>query len=306
MTKNGRYRIQTVVSMTGVSAATLRAWERRYGLPRPARSGAAYRLYSDRDVESILQLRDLCARGMAPSEAARLINEGAVPKAVLAASTPEPVAGGPYVQLVAASLRAITACDSRELEQVLQRARLGMTAVELLDQLVAPVMHEVGERWHRGKLSVAAEHLASEQLGTLARELLRLLRPAEDRGSVVLACLAWETHTLALYLVGARLAQWGLQPLLLGGRLPAEELARVVEQRAPVLVALSVSLPPPHGVDAVRALEAYAEACGGTPWIIGGAQAERWTTDIERLGGHLAPPTLGELKPLVERLLEVS
>ncbi|WP_434422398.1 MerR family transcriptional regulator [Nannocystis pusilla] len=48
----GRYRIQSVAEMTGVSAATLRAWERRYGLPAPRRSSSAYRLYSDRDVRA--------------------------------------------------------------------------------------------------------------------------------------------------------------------------------------------------------------------------------------------------------------
>src|SRR5690606_33055867 len=67
----GRYRIQSVAEMTGVSAATLRAWERRYGVPTPRRSHAAYRLYSDQDVAIIRRVRELCDAGMAPSEAAR-------------------------------------------------------------------------------------------------------------------------------------------------------------------------------------------------------------------------------------------
>src|SRR5690606_34905007 len=55
----GRYRIQSVAEMTGVSAATLRAWERRYGVPTPRRSHAAYRLYSDQDVAIIRRVREL-------------------------------------------------------------------------------------------------------------------------------------------------------------------------------------------------------------------------------------------------------
>ena len=43
VSENGRYRIQSVAEMTGVSAATLRAWERRYGIPAPRRTAAAYR-----------------------------------------------------------------------------------------------------------------------------------------------------------------------------------------------------------------------------------------------------------------------
>ena len=55
MSENGRYRIQSVAEMTGVSAATLRAWERRYGVPTPSRTASAYRLYGDEDVALVAQ-----------------------------------------------------------------------------------------------------------------------------------------------------------------------------------------------------------------------------------------------------------
>ena len=50
MNTEPRYRINAVAEMTGVPAPTLRAWERRYGIPRPGRSESSYRLYSDADV----------------------------------------------------------------------------------------------------------------------------------------------------------------------------------------------------------------------------------------------------------------
>ena len=73
MTELGRYRIQSVAEMTGVSAATLRAWERRYGIPAPQRTASAYRLYTDRDVELIRRVRELCANGVAPAQAVQMI-----------------------------------------------------------------------------------------------------------------------------------------------------------------------------------------------------------------------------------------
>ena len=41
----GPYRIHVVAEMTGIPAATLRAWERRYGIPSPERTASGYRLY---------------------------------------------------------------------------------------------------------------------------------------------------------------------------------------------------------------------------------------------------------------------
>jgi DNA-binding transcriptional MerR regulator len=45
--------IADVAAKTGVSVAALRAWERRYGFPRPIRLPTGHRRYSDRDVAAI-------------------------------------------------------------------------------------------------------------------------------------------------------------------------------------------------------------------------------------------------------------
>ena len=42
---------------TGIKADTLRAWERRYGLPVPERSPGGHRLYSQYDIETIKWLQ---------------------------------------------------------------------------------------------------------------------------------------------------------------------------------------------------------------------------------------------------------
>ena len=64
------YRIHTVAEMTGVNPVTLRAWERRYGVPQPIRTPSAYRLYSDHDVQQIRRMLQLSESGLAASEAA--------------------------------------------------------------------------------------------------------------------------------------------------------------------------------------------------------------------------------------------
>ena len=75
VSKSGRYRIRVVSEMTGIPSATLRAWERRYGIPSPQRTASSYRLYSDFDVETVRQMRDLCDQGVSPSEAARMLKQ---------------------------------------------------------------------------------------------------------------------------------------------------------------------------------------------------------------------------------------
>ena len=48
--------IGAVATRTSVSVPVLRAWEVRYGFPRPDRAASGHRRYSERDVESILRV----------------------------------------------------------------------------------------------------------------------------------------------------------------------------------------------------------------------------------------------------------
>ena len=47
------FNLKAVVRQTGIKPDTLRAWERRYGLPEPARSSGGHRLYSQHDIDTL-------------------------------------------------------------------------------------------------------------------------------------------------------------------------------------------------------------------------------------------------------------
>ena len=72
------YPIRAVARMTGLSLDTLRAWERRYRLLRPARSQGGLRLYSVDDLERVRLMQSFLARGLAAAEAAALATTRAI------------------------------------------------------------------------------------------------------------------------------------------------------------------------------------------------------------------------------------
>ena len=72
MTSDGVLRIGELSKRAGVSPELLRAWERRYGLLRPTRSGGGLRLYSPADVERVRLMRQHLAEGVAAAEAAAM------------------------------------------------------------------------------------------------------------------------------------------------------------------------------------------------------------------------------------------
>lgn len=292
-----RYRIQAVAQMTDVPAPTLRAWERRYGIPRPQRTDSAYRLYSDQDIEHILRLRAYCDQGMAPSEAAALVARQ---------EDPQPTAASPEVsQLHLRLVDAIEAYDERRIQALLSQALLIGAATQVYDEVIGPAMREVGDRWHAGKLSVAQEHLATSHFGTAARALLRLTQPTAPNFRVLLACCAGERHSLPLYGAALRFASWGFYAIVLGADTPAETLTGALAGTQANLVGLSLTAQL-SASQAGPLLTGYAAACGAVPWLLGGAGAEPHRALVESLGGHVAPTDPGQLRQMIDPLVRRS
>ncbi len=65
------YTIKRAAELTGISVATLRAWERRYAVVTPARSDGGYRLYDAADVRALAIMNSLVNEGWSARQAAQ-------------------------------------------------------------------------------------------------------------------------------------------------------------------------------------------------------------------------------------------
>src|SRR5512135_2675304 len=75
LSQTASYNLKAVLQETGIGADTLRAWERRYGLPKPQRTPGGHRLYSQRDIHLIKWLVARQADGLSISRAVKRWNE---------------------------------------------------------------------------------------------------------------------------------------------------------------------------------------------------------------------------------------
>ena len=224
-------RIGELSKRAGVSPELLRAWERRYGLLRPARSAGGLRLYSPADVERVALMQQHLAEGMAAAEAAALAVRDAVEEeAARTALRPAAIRD----ELAA----ALDAFDEPRAQAILDRLLALATVETLLAEVVVPYLQELGERWKRGEASVAQEHFASS---VLRGRLLGLARGwGLGLGPVaVLACLPGEQHDLGLIAFGLALRSRGWRIVYLGPDSPIDTVADVSRRLEPSLVVLN-------------------------------------------------------------------
>jgi MerR family transcriptional regulator, light-induced transcriptional regulator len=270
----GYLRIGELARRTGASPEVLRAWERRYGLLRPTRSQGGFRLYTAADEERIRRMREYLAGGVAAAEAARLAMDAGTPgpgaetttPAVLA---PEEAAAPPPLQAAARELTgALDRFDEEQAHAVLDRLLAAYRIETILRDLLVPYLHELGERWATGEVSVAQEHFASN---LLRGRLLGLARGwGQGHGpAAVLACLPGEQHDLGLLAFGVTLYRRGFRIIYLGPDTPIATIHQATERLAPDLVVLAGTVPEPFAAHA----DAIAELARRSTVALGGAGA---------------------------------
>lgn len=275
----GPYRIAFVAELSGVPSATLRAWERRYGIPTPERTASAYRLYSADDVGRVRRMRELTEGGMGAAEAAAIVRgEGAQPPKAL----PADGLAAARERLLAAAMRF----DSREMHAELGRLMVALDARTLYDHVVSPLLVEVGRLWRAGELSVASEHMLSERLEHVVRGALTLFEHVEGPVAL-LACVQGEEHVLGLLGAALTISAWGARIVILGANTPPDALGEAIASMKPAIVGLAATTMPATPGPLFRS---YGRACGDTPWIVGGDAASALEVEVTKAGGVIAPP----------------
>lgn len=233
----GRYNIQAVSRRTGVPAPTIRAWERRYGLPRPGRTEGRQRLYSDDDVHVIEWLRARTAEGVSAARAAALWrDQAAVPHPPLRS-----VGEAPEV-LSEALFATLLRHDPAEAESAISQALALYDTETVCSRVIRPALVDIGECWHRGEVEVATEHLATQVVRSALGSLLRLVTAEHDGPLVLVATPAGELHELGALMLAIAAARRGLQVRFLGANVPSDSLQRLAATLRPAGVTLSATV----------------------------------------------------------------
>jgi DNA-binding transcriptional MerR regulator len=259
------YPIRVIAELTGVPAATLRAWERRYGLLKPRRTPKGHRVYDARDLETVRSVVRLLDQNHPISRAADMVARGVGPED-----------GGdeesPWAGLRRRLLRAVEAFDEGRLDALYNEA-LSLYPVDLVSvNLLHPVLEVLGERWQGRERGIAEEHFFTAYLRNKIGARMHHAGGGHGR-RLLLACLPGERHELGLLLFSLSLLARGYRVLYLGPDLPLEQVRAVAEAVHPAGVLLSGSAAGAGGVE-TGALKAAARALD-VPVMIGGGASDR-------------------------------
>jgi MerR family transcriptional regulator, light-induced transcriptional regulator len=270
------YNIKAVARILGLLPVTLRAWERRYGLPAPSRGEQGYRLYSDYDLRILRWLKAQVESGMNIGRAVEYLNELRISGRDPAEEASQVRAVGEEVASIDALLQqfvsALTRFDETSAGEVLRRAFALYSIDHVLVKIIQPTLIEMGEAWHRGELPVAVEHFATQFCLQHLMSLLGASVPPYHKGTIVAACAPGELHQTGILMLVVMLRWRGWDVKYLGPDLKLDRLEEALGKLRPRMLLFTATLP-----EAVRELYRLPETLSRfpepQPLIVLGGQA---------------------------------
>lgn len=240
------YNIGVVSRMTGVSMATLRAWERRYEFAESERTAGGHRLYSERDVIRLRWVKERIDEGMQTAQAIHALRhqEQSGHLLYIPESYPQnenlPTAPASHMDVYQARLiDALLQRDLTNADIILSDALAASSPEDMILDVIGPAFASVGSAWEENRISVATEHLATNYLRQ--RLLMWMLSgpPPRSLSPIVLACAPNEWHEGSLLILGALLRRRRWPIAYLGQAVPLPDLVSFVRDVHPMLVVLT-------------------------------------------------------------------
>jgi DNA-binding transcriptional MerR regulator len=300
------YNLKAVIQETGLKPDTLRAWERRYGLPKPRRTQGKHRLYSQRDIGLLKWLIARQEEGLSISRAVEMWRsleaDGQDPLQAVATAQPAQaaVSGGAIDDLRAAWLKACMAFDEQSAENVLAQAFALYPPEAVCFEVLQRGLSDIGEGWYRGEVTIQQEHFAS----ALANRRLATLiasTPAPSRsGRIVVACPPEEEHAFSAMLIAFVERRRGWDVLFLGANVALLRLEAALRQTRPQLV-----IAPAQQLHTAATLIDMAELARREKVALafGGLIFNRVPALRDRISGYFLGEQLDRASEVVERLM---
>jgi DNA-binding transcriptional MerR regulator/methylmalonyl-CoA mutase cobalamin-binding subunit len=307
------FNLKAVVQETGLKPDTLRAWERRYGIPQPQRTTGGHRLYSQQDIEMLKWLVTRQDEGLSISRAVDLWHslkeQGQNPlhlsahshlAALSVAHSPATV-GNTINELRRAWVSACLNFDERTAENILAQASALYPLDTVCFELLQKGLTYIGGGWFKGEITVQQEHFASA-LAMRRLDALIAATPSPTRpGRILVVCPPHEEHTFSPLLITLLLRRYGWDVVYLGADVPLHRLEMTIATTRPQLVIISAQ----QLYTAAKLLEmAQLLQQEGVPMAFGGSIFNMIPALRFRIPGYFLGERLDLTAQIVEQLLK--
>jgi DNA-binding transcriptional MerR regulator len=306
-----KYTIKTLCAQTGVLAVTVRAWERRYGLLSPQRAENRYRLYSERDIATLMWVKERADHGISISSAVRefqsLVTSGkpVETKISMASAAPQRKTNTPPAEYAKRLYQALIAHDDASANQIWIEFSDSFTLSDIWESILVPVLVEIGEAWYTHKIRITTEHIASAFIRGKLHALFHHLPNHRSRHFILIGCAPDEQHEISSLMLAILMRDRGHHVEYLGPDIPLDDLVDYARHERPRMIILT-AMSEESALEMTRMPALLASLKPVPLFIFGGRAFIQQPKLIEKIKGIYAGDRLNDAVSIAENYLKES
>ncbi len=217
----GEYAIKDLEKLSGIKAHTIRIWEKRYGVIKPARTDTNRRVYNDAELRNLINISVLNRKGFKISRIASMSHKE-IEEKVSFLTHDNSHADTRIESLIIAMLNL----DEVHFNELLSSYFLNRGFEDTFEQLIFPFLRRVGILWMTGAVTPGQEHFVSS---LIQRKLLFNIetlacRPGEGTKKLLLFLPENELHDISLLFYTYIAKKKGHEVLYLGSMTPMDSV----------------------------------------------------------------------------------
>ncbi|RPH95685.1 MAG: MerR family transcriptional regulator [Calditrichaeota bacterium] len=281
------YPIKAVALKTGLTAHTIRVWERRYQVLTPFRTESNRRLYSDPEIQKLIKLKTAVAAGHTISHLAKMslaeltdLVEKLPYTMYMMKNDIEFPSNASVEEFLNQALAAVEKLQHQKLEGILQSAANRFNVSVFIDDLIMPFLEQIGGRWAGGEWRIAQEHGASAALRSILGRYLSSFQPSPDGPVLIAATLVGLKHEFGVLAAAITAASLGWRAEFLGVELPVDEILYAAVRLNAGAVAISILYPSDDQAVREQLIRLDHELSPEVRLFIGGQAAASYQNDI--------------------------
>jgi DNA-binding transcriptional MerR regulator len=221
------YTLYELEKLTGIQAATIRVWERRYDIIKPKRTDTNRRWYDDDDLRRLINITIIYHNGIKISKIARYSESELEEKVEFLLM--DSVGSNTYINSL---IVAMLSYNGNSVNEILLRSIINIGFEETFSKVVFPFLKRVGIMWHTGSVNTGGEHFVTNIFRGRLIAATDSLPPANEpkRKRVIMFLPENELHEMGLLFYSYLIRKLGHEVLYLGQTTPFRALTEVNEK----------------------------------------------------------------------------
>lgn len=239
------FPLKYVEQQTGLSANLIRAWESRYQAVNPVRLKNRRRAYSKDQIERLILLKEITDRGHTISQVACLPDKE-LRDIYFHITSEVPFAlnlEDKFEQIRTQAFDYITDMRPHELDQLLTSAAVEVAPLDMIENVIVPLMHRIGDEWETGDLSISHEHMTSAVIRFFLESMRKAYRIRPNAPKIVIATPSEHYHEIGALIIAAIAASQGWNVIYLGANTPLADIANTALNYQVAAIGISLTYP---------------------------------------------------------------